>query len=108
MQNLEEESFKKFYLEKSKAKILANKKGWKLKYRSSEGSMHELVRVSEEGKPIYYTTLNVDATVSTRTNFLHREGGLGLNVEGQEMIVHVWDSGIARATHQEYDGDGYE
>ena len=108
LQNLEEESFKKFYLEKSKAKILANKKGWKLKYRSSEGSMHELVRVSEEGKPIYYTTLNVDAAVSTRTNFLHREGGLGLNVEGQEMIVHVWDSGIARATHQEYDGDGGE
>ena len=108
LKRIEEASSKKFYLEKNKARLLANKRGWKLKYTDSKGSKYELMRVSKDGAPIYYKTFNVDAAASTRANFLHQEGGLGLNIEGQDMTVHVWDQGLARATHQEYDGEGGE
>ncbi len=96
------------YNEKKKAFAAASQKGWKVNYIDAKGSYYELMRVSEEGKPLYYKTFNVAAAASTRTNFLHNNGGLGLNIEGQGMTAHIWDGGIARATHQEYDGDGGE
>jgi subtilisin-like proprotein convertase family protein len=108
LKRIEEASSIKFYLEKNKARLIANKRGWKLKYTDSKGSKYELMEVSKDGAPIYYKTFNVDAAASTRANFLHQEGGLGLNIEGQDMTVHVWDQGLARATHQEYDGEGGE
>jgi subtilisin-like proprotein convertase family protein len=106
LQNIEEGFYKTTYEQKEKAIMLAKKNGWKLKYTDSKGSKYELMKLTKDGSPIYFKTHNLDAAVSTRANFLHNDGGLGLDVEGQEMTVHVWDEGIARATHQEYDGDG--
>jgi subtilisin-like proprotein convertase family protein len=105
---LKEEYAKEFYKQKNKALQVAARKGWKINYTDKRGSYYELMRISEFGKPIYYKTFNVDAATSTRTNFLHNDGGLGLNIEGQGMTAHIWDGGIARATHQEYDGSGGE
>ena len=105
---LKEKYSEAYYKEKNKALLLAPKKGWKTSYINDNGSYFELIRVSEEGKPLYYRTFNIDAAASTRTSFLHNNGGLGLNIEGQGMTAHVWDGGIARATHQEYFGDGEE
>jgi subtilisin-like proprotein convertase family protein len=96
---------KDFNEQKNKAIVLAQQNGWQIKF-TENGSYYELVKISEEGKPLYYKTSNVDAAVSTRTNFLHNGGGIGLNVEGQGMTAHVWDGGLARTTHQEYDGVG--
>jgi len=53
------------------------------------------------GKPIYLKTFNRGAAISTRANFLHNNGGLGLNIEGQNMIAFVWDGGIAKDNHME-------
>ena len=106
--------------EKQKAWALADQKGWNKTFIDSNGSFNELIKVTEEGKPIYYKTdntkterfnsvllfYNVVAGRATRANWLHNDGGLGLNVEGQGMIAHVWDAGIARSSHQEYDGIG--
>ena len=105
---LKEKYSEAYQKEKNKALLLASKKGWKTSYTNDKGSYFELIRVSEEGKPLYYRTFNIDAAASTRTNFLHNNGDLGLNIEGQGMTAHIWDGGIARATHQEYDGDGGE
>lgn len=103
---LKEKYSEAHYKQKNKALLLASKEGWKTSYTDDNGSYFELIRVSEEGKPLYYRTFNVAAATSTRTNFLHNNGGLGLNIEGQGMTAHIWDGGIARATHQEYDGEG--
>ena len=91
--------------EKEKAMIMAKQKGWKSKMTTSDGRYQELERVVD-GKPIYYTTFNVDAAESTRTDHLHSGGSLGLNLMGQNMTAHVWDGGLARSSHQEYDGAG--
>jgi len=70
------------------------------------GTYAELQRLAPDGSPIYYTTFNVDAARSTRTDHLNIGGSLGLSLDGQNMTAHVWDGGLARPTHQEYDGPG--
>ncbi len=106
LNELQAEYIKKSQVEKLIAYNIAKEKGWKLKIVFLDGSIAELQRVTTEGNPIYYTTLNVDASKSTRTNHLNSGGSLGLNLNGNDMTAHVWDGGIARATHQEYDGSG--
>jgi PKD repeat protein len=91
--------------EKQKALELAAQKGWFIR-KDENGILYELMRVSEEGNPLYYATNNINAAKSTRANTMHNGGILGLNVEGQNMTAHVWDGGLARSTHQEYDGIG--
>ena len=55
--------------------------------------------------PIYVTTHNVNSAIATRTNFLHNGGGLGLNIEGQNMHVATWDGGPTLVTHVEFQND---
>jgi chitodextrinase len=76
------------------------------RYADSKGTVYELQKIESDGTPIYYQTYNVAAARSTRTNFLHTGGGLGLNLMGMNMTAHVWDGGHARVSHQEYDGAG--
>ena len=91
--------------EKLKAIKIAKEKGWKVKFTNKKGELQELQKVVN-GKPIYYTTFNVAAAKSTRVDHLNSGGSLGLNLDGQNMTAYVWDGGIARASHQEYDGTG--
>ncbi len=72
-----------------------------------DGRTAELQKVEDDGTLLYYiTSSNVIAARSTRTDFIKDGGGLGLNLEGQNMIAYVWDDGHARLTHQEFDGPG--
>jgi hypothetical protein len=91
--------------EKAEALRLAQLNGWQEKVVLPDGRIMELQKVVD-GKPIYYTTYNVDAARSTRTNHLNSGGSLGLNLNGQGMTGHVWDGGGTRTTHQEFDGAG--
>lgn len=55
------------------------------------------------GQPIYRSTDNAGAASSTFTNSLHPSGSLGLNLEGEDLIIGVWEvGGISRVSHQEY------
>jgi hypothetical protein len=94
-----------FESEKRSAIELAKKNGWVIK-KEVDGKLIELMKVSKEGIPIYYTTFNINAAKSTRANTLHNGGIMGLNLEGQNMEAHVWDAGLALISHQEYDGAG--
>jgi len=55
--------------------------------------------------PVYIETDNAGSAISTRTNYLHPGGGLGLNLEGLNMHVATWDGGPTRALHQEFSND---
>ena len=55
-----------------------------------------------EGKPVYTTTDNLSAATAIRVNKLRPGGGMGLNLEGLNMNVGVWDGGWVRATHNEF------
>ncbi|WP_397362036.1 S8 family serine peptidase [Olleya sp. R77988] len=73
----------------------------KREYRNDKGVLFEIKYILN-GKPVYLSTDNADEAIATRTNFLHNGGGLGLNIEGQNMHIGVWDEGSALSTHQEF------
>ena len=91
---------------RQKAMQLAAKNGWEVVKRNADGSYDELIAVSTDGFPIYFTVYNADASRSTRANHLNIGGSLGLSLDGQNMTAHVWDGGPTRVTHQEFDGPG--
>ncbi len=91
---------------RAEAENLAALRGWDVQRTNSDGTFDELIAVSIDGKPIYYTIYNADAARSTRADHLNIGGSLGLNLDGQNMTAHVWDGGPTRVTHQEFDGPG--
>ncbi|NQY27849.1 MAG: S8 family serine peptidase [Flavobacteriaceae bacterium] len=104
LQELHDEFSIKTKEEKEKAIKGAKTKGWPIIIKNKDGSFDELQHLRIDGTPVYYSTQNEDAAISTRANFMHTGGGLGLNVEGQGMTAHVWDGGATRITHQDFSG----
>jgi len=95
---------KKAREEKEKAVAVAQAKNWPIYTVKDDGSISELMKLSPEGLPIYYSTNNVAAAKSTRANHLNTGGSLGLNLNGQGMTVREWDGGNVRTTHNAFGG----
>lgn len=57
------------------------------------------------GKPVYRSTDNIDSAKATNTDELQPGGGLGLNLEGLNMNIGVWDEESVRGTHDEFKDD---
>jgi len=83
---------------KEDAEKKAKEMGWPVK-GVEKGVAFELMRLTPDGKPVYYQTENYYAARTINTHKLYNNGGLGLNIQGQNMIVGVWDGGPVRATH---------
>lgn len=97
---LEQQYTRKSEIEKQKALQLARINGWPEFRTGKDGSQEELVKVSPLGFPIYYSTSNINAAISTRANILQ----FSYNLKGQGMTARVWDGGKVRASHQEFGG----
>ena len=95
---------KKARIEKEKAVAVALAKGWPIITVKEDGSISELMKLSPDGFPLYYSTDNVNAAKSTRANHLNTGGSLGLNLNGQGMTARVWDGGNVRTTHNAFGG----
>lgn len=67
-----------------------------------EMGIQELMDVLPNGEKIYARTDNAGAAITARANKLYNGGGLGINIQGQNMTAVVWDGGNARDTHQEF------
>ncbi|NNJ81006.1 MAG: S8 family serine peptidase, partial [Flavobacteriaceae bacterium] len=93
-------------LEKQDAVAYAMVRNIPIKKYNPDGTFDELMKIAEDGSPIYYTLHNVNAAISTRANYLNSGGGLGLTEDGDGMLAGVWDGGPTRPTHQEFDGPG--
>ena len=102
----EKETFyrEKASIQKKKATAAARAKNWPIYVTKDDGSISELMKLSPEGLPIYYSTQNVNAAKSTRANHLNTGGTLGLNLNGQGMVVREWDGGNVRASHNAFGG----
>src|SRR6218665_695060 len=88
-----------FKRQKAEAFLVAGKKGWKTLEITKDGKMTELMSIDEDGTPLHYTTDNAGAAVNTRANRLNSGGSLGLNLDGQNMKIGIWDGGKVRDTH---------
>ena len=103
LQQLSREFGEKQLAEKRRALEVARQKGWQVFMKMPNGTFAELQRIDEEGKPVYYVTQsNLAAAQTTRADRLWTGGTLGLNLNGQGMIVGEWDGGPTRITHQEF------
>ncbi|WP_130736416.1 S8 family serine peptidase [Flavobacterium sp. J27] len=70
----------------------------------SEGVFYQIVDVIDN-KPIYVATDNVNSAAATRTKSLLPGGDLGLNLEGENMLLGIWDGGLVRVDHVEFKDD---
>lgn len=64
----------------------------------------QLVKVGDDGEPIYLSTYNDGSTLTSRSNYLHPGGGLGLDLTGEGMFVGVWDGQYPRDDHEDFAG----
>ncbi len=88
---------------KKEAEKKAREMGWPIK-GSENGRAFELMRLTPDGKPVYYQTDNFYAAKTINTDELYNGGSLGLNIQGQNMIVGIWDGGPVRGTHNFLNG----
>lgn len=54
------------------------------------------------GRPLYVSTDNEQAAISTKTNRLQPNGSLNLNLEGNGVTIGVWDAGPVESSHDEF------
>ncbi|MEN7972501.1 MAG: S8 family serine peptidase [Verrucomicrobiota bacterium] len=86
--------------EKEEARQWAKARGLKMRHDDGKRVM-ELMAI-RNGHPIYYTTHNDDAAISTSANLVRDT--TPFNVNGSNITVGVWDAGSILATHREFDG----
>lgn len=91
-------------LEKQHALKVAKLKNWPEFIVNENGTVDELIKLTPDGFPLYYSVNNKNAAKTTRANFLNTGGAMGLNLNGQGMVARVWDGGKVRASHQEFGG----
>lgn len=101
---LKERFQKEYDLQTAKARAYAQQKKIPLSYRDANGHLVSLAGIEDDGvTPRYITVDNAGAAATTGVIKLREGGGLGLNLEGNGMIVGVWDEGIVLADHVEFD-----
>lgn len=65
-----------------------------MQFRDAKGNDVFMVGVDDlSGLPIYITTFNAGAAITTGVNELRAGGPLGLNLEGEGIVIGMWDSG---------------
>lgn len=94
---------KKNFDKENNALLLAAKtNGWKLTERSEDGNFSELTSIGDDGTPLYYSTFSTELNTATRANALHDDGLLDLGINGENMLVGVWDAGAVLTNHKEF------
>jgi hypothetical protein len=77
----------------------AKEKGWPVRTVDSN-RITEIAFLDERGMPVYRTTTNTDAAISTQTDLVHSGGGAGYDLNGEMMTVGEWDGGAVLGTHE--------
>lgn len=69
--------------------------------KTRDGRTSYFARIDERGNHIYLKSYNnVDAARTIGVDKLYKEGSLGLDLSGRDMIVGMWDEGQVRGTHE--------
>lgn len=67
-----------------------------------KGNIIQMVDIDVYGQPVYRTTFNAGAAITTGVVKLRQGGGLGLNLEGSGITLGIWDGGPVY-DHSEFD-----
>lgn len=101
---LESEMTEKQNLNYQRAYEMADLLGWEKIIQSPNGGLAKLVGINLNDKPLYVTTTNREGAITTRANKLHTSGGNGLDLNGEDMIVGMWEVGDAYTSHPLLEG----
>lgn len=66
-----------------------------------DGTVREIAGLDDRGNPLYFTTHNANAAISTGSNLLRLSP---YNLTSGNLTIGMWDGGSGRATHQEFGG----
>lgn len=78
-------------------------KQWNRGVKQLDGTVVALNDIGVDGTPLFYTTHMDPTSKVSRADALYSDGLLDLGVSGKGMTVGIWDAGVARDTHQEFD-----
>lgn len=67
-----------------------------------DGRYYQLRRIEGDNLPIYYSTQNAISRQLTGVNELMSGGRLGVNLQGKDMIIGVWDGQAVFDKHIEF------
>lgn len=84
---------------RAEARAQAITMGLPLRVRRPDGALQEIADF-HDGKPLYFTTQNVNAGISTAANLAR----INHAIDGGGIVIGMWDGGSGRATHQEFGG----
>lgn len=83
------------------ARDRATRLGLPLRAEQPGGRIQEIADFHADGRPLYRTTHNVNAAISTGANLLRPSP---YSLSGSGVTIGVWDGGAVRSTHQEFSG----
>ena len=96
----------KAIIQKEEAILFATQNNLDLKKVLEDGTEIELIAM-KNGMPLYYSTSNLSAAQTTRTDKLWENGGLSLSLDGLGYSkLGEWDGGAVRVSHQEFTNFG--
>ena len=75
-----------------------------LRMHTTDGGQEMFIYDVIDGKPTYLITHNEASVTSLGVNAVREGGGLGVNLVGENSRVAIWDGGISRDSHQEFEG----
>jgi hypothetical protein len=87
---------------KAKAVAKAKEMGWPILVKKEDGTIKELMKLTEDGEPLYYTTSNAGSAITSRANRVYPNGGAGLSLTGAGVTAGIWDGGQVRTTHSTF------
>ena len=99
LQNVKQREF----LQRKEVETFAKNNKLPIYRENPKGGFDQLMYITPEGIPIYYSIDNVEAAISTRVPHLRSGGSLGLNLTGTGLVPRMWDGGPIH-NHQEYAG----
>lgn len=106
LMELSEQFARRFAEEKAEALRLADSLGWPVRQEFEDGRVIELMRIREDGMPMYYNTHNKGGGELINSDKVYPGGSAGLNLTGAGQTLGIWDGGAVRLTHQEFQTNG--
>ncbi len=107
LDQLKDEAEIDYQRKRQEALALAEIYNWPETYETENGGFALLVDVIDGNDglhPVYLQTSNAGAAITARANELYPGGSLGLVLQGEDMLIGVWDGGLVRETHQLLEG----
>lgn len=102
LSRIDRESRKDFLPQAEKEK-LAKQYNFPVVLNLEHGRTADFQYLDEAGKPVYYTTFNISAAVTTGAASLQPGGELGLELTGRGMVVGIYDQTRPKPNHREFE-----